>query len=150
MADYHNNVRFIEYDGYVVAIIRRLRQLPRDFYCFGNLYRELGFDVIADEKGGQVNPRMILATPDTVFSMFLKMRENYSFVNLKKDKSGEYNVSLYRKRRKNLTFNDNFILSMDYLNYAPSLNDTLPNGVIVFKYKEDIVVDIDDIWKRVL
>lgn len=138
-----NNVK--TFDGYV-AIYFKIRGLTRDCWCYGSFYKELGLLDWFREHPEMSDVKNIFMNDTTSQQVKKVIRDRYSLVNLKKDKYGSYKVSLYRVRKKKLSQGDELTLGMDYLNYSPTINDDLPNGVIVFKYNKDVCIDIAKIW----
>ena len=132
-------------DGYVIIYFRP-KYMNQDCWCYGEFYKQLGLLQWFEKYPEMADVRNIYCTERTNNIVKGIIKDKFSLVNIKKDRQGEYKVSLYRVRRKKLTKTDEMSLAMDFLNYSPTDFPSIPDGVIIFRFDKDKEIDIEKVW----
>lgn len=110
-----------------------IEDIDRECWCWGNFYEKIGFVDLFKQHPDKADVNNVKANYKTNRILIDKIKDNFKLVNL--TYYPEVKVKKYRQRRKKLNENEELSISMDALNYSPSINnDGLEDMCIVFEF----------------
>lgn len=105
--------------------------MDRDCWCMGKLYSKLGLIEEFERYKNSANINKIKCNEYTENIIRNKIRDNYSMVTL--TYYPEIKVKRYRKTKRKLTPSEELDLSMDLLNFIPTVDNKVKDMVIRFE-----------------